>query len=246
MITLMSKNFFHYLNMSNTWNIPSIHRILEHCSNCDADNYIAPKSPFSHNEENIKWSKEAHEYSRGSIIVRGKGGQHKHDHGKWKRDKEKPSVGDNNINHNSFVNGVRKSRNRCMCYCKRKKCIWNNTHTSGFHAEWQSYTSAFCLPVDHEYWKLSRKTDPNHGTYGWSFGGGGTQVSNMADHHMAAISELVQHHKGDSSESNSASFLYNFYELMYHLKLLGVDWLTWVSIPIQQQLRKLGIIMFAT
>ena len=37
----------------------------------------------------------------------------------------------------------------------------------------------FYLPVDHDYWNLSGKTDPNRGTSGRSSGGGGNQGINM-------------------------------------------------------------------
>ena len=65
-----------------------------------------------------------------------------------------------------------------MCYCKRKKCGWNNTHTSGFHAEWKRDPSALCILVDHDYWKFSGNAT-NHGTTGGSSGGGGNQDSDM-------------------------------------------------------------------
>ena len=49
-ITLMKNNSFHYLNVSNTWNIPKSHKkILGPCYNYDAEDHIAPKCPLPRN-----------------------------------------------------------------------------------------------------------------------------------------------------------------------------------------------------
>ena len=164
----------------------------------------------------------AHEASRGSGFGSGKGWQRKKYCGKWKRDKEKPNGGNNNGNRNNFGNGVQKRVNVWMRYYKHKKFRWNNNHTSGFHIKWQCHPRDFCITVDHDYWKLSG-TAPNHGTTGRYSGGGGTQGIKMAYQHTSAISELVQRHQGDSADSNFISFISYFYELMDHLKWLGMD-----------------------
>ena len=113
-----------------------------------------------------------------------------------------------------------------MFYYKCNKSGWNNTGTSGFHAEWQRDQSAFCLLGDHGFWGVSGNTDPNHGNYGGSSGGVGTQVRGVSYQHTSSITELAQRHQGNSDYSNFISLLSNFYELMDHLKLLGVAYLT--------------------
>ena len=78
-----------------------------------------------------------------------------------------------------------------MLYCKHKKYERNITHNPWFHAERQRVSSAFCLPGNPNYWKLSVKKTPNHGTSGGSSGGEGNECINIDDQHTPAISELV-------------------------------------------------------
>ena len=40
--------------------------------------------------------------------------------------------------------------NKWMCFCKRKPCDWNTTHTSGFHMAWAKNKKTFTLPATHE------------------------------------------------------------------------------------------------
>ena len=109
---LSRKKSFRSLNLSNTWNIISSYKkILVTCYSCDAEDYIAPKYPLPCNEENIKGVKEAHESSCGSGSGCGKGGQCNNDRGTWKRDKDKPNGGDNNVNRNNVGNGVQEREN---------------------------------------------------------------------------------------------------------------------------------------
>ena len=42
-------------------------------------------------------------------------------------------------------------RNKWMCFCKRKPCGWNTTHTSGFHVAWAKNKKTFTLPATHEF-----------------------------------------------------------------------------------------------
>ena len=105
-----------------------------------------------------------------------------------------------------------------MCYCKHNKRGWNNTHTSGFHAECKRSPSDLCIPIYPEYWKLSGKTAPNHENPGGSSGGGGTLGRDAASQHTSDIIELVQHHQGNSSNYNFTSFLSNFSESIVSLK----------------------------
>ena len=51
----------------------------------------------------------------------------------------------------SADSGVQLMKNKWMCFCKRKECGWNTTHTSGFHSAWMQNKSSFNLPVTHEF-----------------------------------------------------------------------------------------------
>ena len=126
------------------------------------------------NEENINQAKEVCEASLGSSIFSCNGGQHKNGCFKFNSNKVKYNGGDNNGNCDNFGNGVQKRLNSCICYYKRNKYGWNNTHTSGFLTEMQHDPRDLCLLVYHDYWKFL-VTAPNHGTNGRSSGGGGTK-----------------------------------------------------------------------
>ena len=41
--------------------------------------------------------------------------------------------------------------NKWMCFCKRKTCQWNTTHTSGFHDDWVKDKATFILPSTHNF-----------------------------------------------------------------------------------------------
>ena len=93
-----------------------------------------------------------------------------------------------------------------MCYCKRKRCGWNNNHTSGFNAEWQRERSVFRIMVDHDYWKLSG-TAPRQETPVRLSVGGGTQ-GRLASQNVLDISELFQRRQVESYIYNFTSFLF--------------------------------------
>ena len=123
-ITLMEKKKFHYINESNTWNIPSSYtKLLGHCYNCDEKYHIVRKCLLSCNVENIIQVKEAHEASCGNGSVQGKGIQRNNNYGKCKHNKEESIGGDNkNYKRFNFGNNVQKRRNIWMLYYNHNKC----------------------------------------------------------------------------------------------------------------------------
>ena len=135
---------------------------------------------------------------------------------KCKHNKEKSNVGNKNVKINNFGKGVKKRVNIWKCYFKHEKCGWNNTHISGFHAECQRDSIAFCNTDDHAYWDLSGIT-PNKGTTGSSSRGGFTQGS-LASQYISTISDFFQHYQGESYHSNFTSFLSDFSGTMDSLK----------------------------
>ena len=50
-----------------------------------------------------------------------------------------------------MASGVQLMKNKWMCFCKRKDCGWNTTHTSEFHSAWMQNKSSFTLPATHEF-----------------------------------------------------------------------------------------------
>ena len=155
-LTLLASKFFHYLHISNHWNIPSNHRhgiakVKGPCDNCNGEHY-SPDFPHPRDEAKIKNAKEECAVFRGGGgqnggVGSGCGGGRQGDHKKWINDNKD---GDKN----DFVNGVQKRGNAWMCYCRRRECGWNATHTSIFHAAWKHDHIKFALPDDHDYWKL--------------------------------------------------------------------------------------------
>ena len=103
------------MNVSNTCNIPIIHKkLLVSCYNGDTEYHIESKCHLPCNEENIKQAKEAREASLVSGTYCDKGYQLRNNCGKWKRDKDKSKRGDNNVRSNNFGNCVQKRGNIWM------------------------------------------------------------------------------------------------------------------------------------
>ena len=101
-----------------------------------------------------------------------------------------------------------------MCYCHRKDCGWNATHTSRFHAAWKSDYGTFVLTSDHDYWKLSRKTIcVATGTGSSEVSGVGTQAQRRLDLYEANLL-----HQGDATDATFSSFLTEFSNVMDNLK----------------------------
>ena len=83
-ITPVAKKYFHSLNVSNTWNILSIHKkLIGTCYNCNSEYHIVPNSPLPHNKDNIKQEKELCEASCENVSGRDKVGQHNNDRVSW-------------------------------------------------------------------------------------------------------------------------------------------------------------------
>ena len=230
-LTLLASNSFHSLNVSNKWNIPSSRRHRHgmaqghvSCDNCGGDHY-APDCPHPRDEAKIKKAKEdraarkanaGRGQGRGGGPGRGRGG------GRGQQGRQK--WGSNNSDNNSGNgNGVQHRGNAWMCYCKRKTCGWNHTHTSGFHASWKRDPSTFSLPSDHDYWKLSGKSVPGSGSSGGSNGGTGGGQSDAGQggalaSQRSALSEVISRHQGESADATFSSFLTDFAKVMENLK----------------------------
>ena len=95
---------------------------------------------------------------------------------------------------NTLDNGAKKQGNVWMCNCK--KCVWNETHTSGFHVAWESardHNTAIQLSATHNYWNFSENVWAVLGgtadLASGSAGGGGGAVR------TSQLSELVEHHQ---------------------------------------------------
>ena len=155
-LTMLESNPFHFLNVSNNWNITSNNRNgmakgKVPCDNCGGE-HQSPDCPHPHDQNKIKKAKEERTAcrvggGRGDVCGGGRQGDHK----KWSNYKKD---GD----RNDYENVVKNRVNAWMCYCRRKECGWNDTHISGFHAAWRHDPGTFSLPDEHYYWKLSQKT----------------------------------------------------------------------------------------
>ena len=115
-LTLLASNYFHYLNVSNQWNIPYNHQNGMAKGkwpfyNCDGKHY-APDFSQSRDKANIKKANKEHAVCRGGG---GRGGGRKSDRKKWSKSNDNK---DGDIN--DYVNGVQKRENGWMCYFRRQ------------------------------------------------------------------------------------------------------------------------------
>ena len=51
----------------------------------------------------------------------------------------------------SAASGVQLMGNKWICFCKRKECGWNTTHTYGFHSAWVQNKSSFNIHATHKF-----------------------------------------------------------------------------------------------
>ena len=222
-ITTLAANSFHSLNVSNQWNIPSNRRhsvaVKGTCDNCGGDHY-APSCPHPRDEAKIKKAKDARAASRGGGGRGGgrggRGGGRSSDRSKWSRNNSNNS---NESEHKEYGNGVQKRGNAWMCYCKKKECGWNHSHTSGFHAQWKRDTGTFALPADHDYWKLSGQA-PSQGAGGATGASGVSQGlgSAISTATKSALSGLVTSHQSNTADAGFSSFLSDFNAVLGSLK----------------------------
>ena len=56
-------------------------------------------------------------------------------------------------------NGIKLFGNKLICWCGKKDCGWNTTHTTNFHNACKQNTTAFCSPYNHPYMKSLHKTN---------------------------------------------------------------------------------------
>ena len=109
-LTLLEKNSFHYLNVSNQWKIPSNHRHRMAkgkvpCDNCGGEHY-GPDLPHPCDEAKTKNSKEDHAARRGGG---GCGGRCQSD-----RKKRRKSNDNKDGDINDYGNVVQKRGNASM------------------------------------------------------------------------------------------------------------------------------------
>ena len=117
-LTLLASNSFHYLNVSNQWNIPSNYnngmaKEKGPCDNCGGKKY-APDFPHPRDEANIKNDKEERADCRGGGgYGSGSDGRRQGGRNKWINDNKDRDI-------NDYGNDVQKRVNAWMCYCRCK------------------------------------------------------------------------------------------------------------------------------
>ena len=70
---------------------------------------------------------------------------------KWSKDGGGGGGYQNNDNSNNGNGSVQMMGRKWMCFCKRKLCGWNTTHTYGLHVAWAKEKKTFNLPATHEF-----------------------------------------------------------------------------------------------
>ena len=119
-LTLLASNSFHYLNVSNQWNIPSNYnngmaKEKGPCDNCGGKKY-APDFTHPRDKANIKKVTEKRAACRGGGGSGcGRGGRCQRDHKKWIKRNDNKDGG-----KNDYVNGVQKRGNDWMRYCRHQ------------------------------------------------------------------------------------------------------------------------------
>ena len=123
---------FHFLNLTNKWNIPQGHRADAFgivCFNCDSPDHTSDKCPLPRNEARITKAKEARAKSiakghgsggcgpgrgRGDGRV-GRGEDQSNTRGKWGATKDAPATPGTTT---SSGDGVEKKNRKWMMNCK--------------------------------------------------------------------------------------------------------------------------------
>jgi hypothetical protein len=204
---------FHSLNLTNNWNIPQGHQADAFgltCYSCSSPEHTSDICPLPHNEANITKAKEV----RAKSVPEGRGsGGHGCGHGrgdgrggcggdcndtrgKWGANKGDPATPDTNTFSN---NCVEKQNGKWMMNCK-SWCGWNETHTSGFHWEWNQNQSTFCIPVTHLF--LSKTGTTPSAEKGPAPAASTTSTSVPRGH----LSGLINRYKTESDDGAFASF----------------------------------------
>ena len=213
-ITILASNYFNPLNVSNEWNIPSNnqHGMAKEklpCNNCGGGHFSLD---FLHpcDKDKIKKAIEEHtDCKRGGGCGIGCGGgsgdRRQIYHKKWSNRNDNKDV-----DRNDYGNGVQNRGNDWMCYCCSQEGGWNTTHTFRFNAAWKRDPGTFAFPDDHDYLKLSGKTDGvTTGTGDYEGGGASTKYQNRL-----ALSEVISGHQGYAYDARFSSFLTDFSKVL--------------------------------
>jgi hypothetical protein len=179
-ILQLANNSYHSLNTSNAWSVPHGHHSSISgspvCFNCGGD-HMLPDCRKPRDEGKIARNRKAFQDKHGIPPGGGRkkwGDQNKK--GKGKPNDKKPPMG----------SGVSMVGNEWMCFCNRKACGYNKTHTSGFHAAWSKNKKGFRLPSTHEFMVRTGNTNS----------GGGNASAGNADAAPAAAAASVQSQQG--------------------------------------------------
>jgi hypothetical protein len=215
-----ANDVFHSLNLTNKWNIPQGHRadaVGFACDNCGSPDHPSYKCPLPRDEAKITKAKEARTKSndgrgsggrgrgRGRGDGRGgRGGDRTNTRGKWGANKGDPATPGTNT---SSGDGVEKRNGKWMMNCK--SCGWNESHTSGFHGEWDRNQSTFRIPSTHTFWTKSG-TSPS-AEKSPTPAAAGTASSGVS---RGQLSGLINRYKTESDDGAFTSFLSEFEGLL--------------------------------
>jgi hypothetical protein len=90
-----------------------------------------------------------------------------------------------------------------------KSCGWNESHTSGFHGEWDRNQSTFRIPSTHTFWTKSGTTPSAE--KGPTPAAAGTASSGVS---RGQLSGLINRYKTESDNGAFTSFLSEFEGLL--------------------------------
>jgi len=118
-----------------------------------------------------------------------------------------------------------------MCFCSRKGCGWNKTHTSGFHAAWNKDKKGFRLPSAHEFMVKKVPGGDSSGDGGNNAGdASGTAAASqlqgadsaeglagmsagMVLQHKEKTNKVLEHYKNNAQDSNLSSMCADLQEI---------------------------------
>ena len=211
---------FHFLNLTNKWNIPQGHRADAFgivCFNCDSPDHTSDKCPHPRNEANITKAKEAcaksigkgrssggrgHGRGRGDGHG-GRGGDQSNTPGKWGAIK---GVAATPGTYTSSGDGVKQRNGKWLMNCK--SCEWNESHTSKYHGKWNQHQSTFSIPATHVFWSKSDKTPFAEKGPTPAAGSASSGVS------KGQLSGLINQYKTETEDGAFSSFLSEFEGLL--------------------------------
>ena len=113
--------------------------------------------------------------------------------------------------------------NKWICFCKRKPCVWNSTHTSGFHVALAKNKKTFTLPATHEFCIKTGTagfdySSSKHPDLSLSSGGGNLSVTKslvgtaggLVNENRQKTKVVLEHYKAYAVDSDIYTFLSDF------------------------------------